>query len=96
MATPLRKDRPEEELTTADLAQGPQRVEDKPAAGEMKPVASERAAATQPMCSRSATSTTRLRCFRLTNWKACELGGGKYKQHLWTSRAKLSSKPTAS
>lgn len=43
MATPLRKDRPEEELTTADLAQGPRRVEEQPTPGGPKPVASERA-----------------------------------------------------
>jgi len=45
MATPLRKDLPEEEITTADLAQGPRRIEDeRPEPGEPKPVASERAA----------------------------------------------------
>lgn len=43
MATPLRRDE-EEELTTADLAQGPRRVEDRPEPGEPKPMASERAA----------------------------------------------------
>ena len=43
MATPLRKDRPQEELTTADLAQGARRTEEKPGPGDPRPVASERA-----------------------------------------------------
>jgi len=44
MATPLRKDRPQEQptedLTTADLAQG--RTQNRPEPGEPKPMASER------------------------------------------------------
>jgi hypothetical protein len=41
MATPLRKDRPEEELTTADLAQGePNRADDHPETKVPKPVIS--------------------------------------------------------
>jgi hypothetical protein len=44
MATPLRKDRPEEEITTADLAKGPRRSEEQPAPAAPKPVVSERAA----------------------------------------------------
>jgi len=47
MATPLRKDRtqeqPTEDLTTADLAQG--RTQNRPEAGEPKPMASERVSA---------------------------------------------------
>lgn len=43
MAMPLRKDLPEEQITTADLAQGPRRVEERAEPGEPKPVASERA-----------------------------------------------------
>jgi len=40
MATPLRKDQPREELSTADLAQG--RTQNRPEPGDPKPVASER------------------------------------------------------
>jgi hypothetical protein len=47
MATPLRKDRPQEQqtedLTTADLAQG--RTQNRPEPGEPKPMASERVSA---------------------------------------------------
>ena len=47
MATPLRKDRPQEQptedLTTADLAQG--RAQNRPEPGEPKPMASERVSA---------------------------------------------------
>src|ERR1041385_8271728 len=43
MATPLKKDRPEQELTTADLAQGPRRTDERPEQG--KPVGSERTTA---------------------------------------------------
>jgi len=47
MATPLRKDRPQEQptedLTTADLAQG--RTQNRPEPGEPKPMASERISA---------------------------------------------------
>src|SRR5438552_5260354 len=43
MATPLRKDRPEEELTTADLAQGhPNRADEHSETGAPKPAVSER------------------------------------------------------
>jgi hypothetical protein len=43
MATPLRKDRPEEELTTADLAQGQRnRTEEHPETRVPKPAVSER------------------------------------------------------
>src|SRR5215470_9296747 len=42
MATPLRNDHPEEELTTADLARGPRPAEQKAAPGEPKPAGSER------------------------------------------------------
>ena len=41
MATPLRKDRPEEKLTTADLAQGhPNRADENPETGAPKPAVS--------------------------------------------------------
>jgi hypothetical protein len=43
MATPLRKDQPREELSTADLAQG--RAQTRPELGDAKPVASERVSA---------------------------------------------------
>src|SRR2546430_6093402 len=43
MATPLRKDQPREELSTADLAQG--RPQNRPEPGDAKPVASERVSA---------------------------------------------------
>ena len=43
MATPLRKDQPREELSTADLAQG--RTQNRPEPGNAKPVASERVSA---------------------------------------------------
>ena len=43
MATPLRKDQPREELSTADLAQG--RAQNPPEPGNPKPVASERVSA---------------------------------------------------
>src|SRR5437660_11077921 len=43
MATPLRKDQPRDELTTADLAQG--RAQNRPEPGDPKPVASERVSA---------------------------------------------------
>ena len=43
MATPLRKDQPREELSTADLAQG--RAQNRPEPGAPKPVASERVSA---------------------------------------------------
>jgi hypothetical protein len=43
MATPLRKDRPEEELTTADLAQGqPSRIDEHPETRVPKPAVSAR------------------------------------------------------
>jgi hypothetical protein len=43
MATPLRKDRPEEELTTADLAQGPpNRTDENPETRVPKPAVSAR------------------------------------------------------
>src|SRR5713101_2190089 len=43
MATPLRKDRPEEELTTADLAQGrPNRADEHPETRVPKPAVSAR------------------------------------------------------
>ena len=42
MAVPLRKDQPEEELTTADLAQGPRPAERTPDTPGPRPVASER------------------------------------------------------
>jgi hypothetical protein len=43
MATPLRKDQPREELSTANLAQG--RAQNRPEPGDPKPVASERVSA---------------------------------------------------
>ena len=42
MATPLRKDQKEEELTTADLARGPRPAEQSPGPDQPKPAASDR------------------------------------------------------
>ena len=48
MAVPLRKDRNEEELTTADLAQGPRSAEQRPDTLGPRPVVSEKNAVERP------------------------------------------------
>jgi len=85
MAVPLRKDMDQQQdLTTADLAQGARANE---TAGP-KPLASERAVA-EVNRSESQTSTP---LFPTTNSRICAPAGKKSKPTSWMSRAKPSSK----
>jgi hypothetical protein len=103
MSVPMRKDEPEfeEDLTTADLAQGkrPAVSEDRP-----KPVLAGRSGEIAPQDLQSVTSdagsisgrNTRMQhpFSRTTNWKACATGGVWFRPLSSMSRAARSKRQT--
>lgn len=100
MSVPMRKDQPEleENLTTADLAQGKRPAsEDRPKEDRPRPVLAERPgenARNIPSGTRTNSSDA-APLFPNTNWKICVIVGAPFRPPSSTSPAAPSSRPTA-
>jgi len=91
MATPLKKDlNQEQELTTADLAQGGK----VPESSGPKPVASERGVTEITRAKNQNAGATR--SFQTTNLKTSIRDGRRFRPPLWTNREKRSNRLMAS